>query len=394
LSASGPLPPPPGRLQRAERAARAARAARGPVIAVLVALGAGGVLIAALGDDPWTTYRLLLASALSWPDGVGYTLFYATPLIFTGLAVAVAFRAGLFNLGAEGQLYAAAFGTAWIGITCAELPAWLLLPLACLAAAAVGGAWGALPGLLKARFGAHEVITTIMLNFIAVAAAGYLTQAHYRAPGDAIPETLPIAAAAHLPRLGSLLPGLPARIPLNLAFPGALAACALVYLLLWRTRWGYALRATGASAEAAAYGGIATGRQVVAAMAISGALAGMVGINEVLGYRYRYYDGFSAGYGFTGIAVALLGRNHPVGVVLAALLFGAMVRGGLFVGIFTDHVSRDLVQVLQGLVILCMAVQRLPLARRRGGAAVAGGAVAGGVAAGGAVAGGAEDGGR
>jgi general nucleoside transport system permease protein len=334
--------------------------ALGPLLALLAAFAAGGLLIAAVGDDPIAVYGLLIGSALSWPDGIGYTLFYATPLIFTGLAVAVAFRAGLFNVGAEGQLYAGAFAAAWVGITCAGLPGWLLAPLACAAAVAAGAAWGALPGILKARFGAHEVITTIMLNFVAVALAGYLTQYRYRQPGDAILETRAVGAGAHLARLGSLVPGLPARIPLNLAFPAALAACGLVYVLLWRTRWGYELRVTGAGPDAAAYGGIAAGRQLVIAMAISGALAGMVGINEVLGYRYRYYDGFSAGYGFTGIAVALLGRNHPAGVALAALLFGALVRGGLFVGIFSEHVSRDLVLVLQGLAILFVAAQRLP----------------------------------
>jgi len=336
------------------------RPALAPLLALLAALAAGGLLIAAVGDDPVAVYGLLLGSALSWPDGIGYTLFYATPLIFTGLAVAVAFRAGLFNVGAEGQLYAAAFAAAWTGIVGAGLPAWLLAPLACAAAVAAGGAWGALPGILKARFGAHEVITTIMLNFVAVAVAGYLTEVRYRQPGDAILETRPIGAGAHLARLGSLVPGLPPRIPLNLAFPAALAACVLVYVLLWRTRWGYELRVTGASPDAAAYGGIAVGRQLAIAMALSGALAGMAGINEVLGYRYRYYDGFSAGYGFTGIAVALLGRNHPAGVALAALLLGALARGGLFVGIFSDHVSRDLVLVLQGLAILFLAAQRLP----------------------------------
>ncbi len=334
--------------------------ARAPLLALLAAFGAGGLLIAAVGDDPVSVYGLLLGSALSWPDGIGYTLFYATPLMFTGLAVAVAFRAGSFNVGAEGQLYAGAFAAAWVGITCAGLPAWLLAPLACAAAAAAGGAWGAVPGVLKARFGAHEVITTIMLNFIAVAVAGYLTVSRYKQPGDAILETRPIGAGAHVARLGTLIPGLPARLPLNLAFPVALAACGLVYLLLWRTRWGYQLRVTGANPEAAVYGGIAVGRQLVLGMAISGALAGMVGINEVLGYRYRYYDGFSGGYGFTGIAVALLGRNHPAGVALAALLLGALSRGGLFVGIFSEHVSRDLVLVLQGLAILFLAAQRLP----------------------------------
>ena len=338
-----------------------------PLAAVLAAFVAGSFLVLAVGDSPLATYQLLIGSAFTWPDGIGYTLFYATPLIFTGLAVSVAFRCGLLNIGAEGQLYVASFVTAWVGITFAGLPALLLVPLCCLAAVLAGGVWGGIPGVLKARFGAHEVITTIMMNFIAIALASYFTQYHYKAPGDAILETVPIGPGAHIARLGKFVPGLPERIPLNLSFLLALVTCLLVYLFLWRTRWGYEIRATGASPAAAQYGGIATGRQIVLAMALSGALAGMVGINEVLGYRYRYYDSFSSGYGFTGIAVALLGRNHPVGVILAALLFGALLRGGLFVDIFTENVSKDLVMVLQGIIILFVAAEALfkgPFGRR------------------------------
>jgi general nucleoside transport system permease protein len=336
-----------------------------PLLAVAAAFAVGAVLILALGDDPLETYALLLGSAFTWPDGIGYTLFYATPLVFTGLAVAVAMRCGLLNIGAEGQLYAGAFATAWAGITFAGLPGYLLVPLAGAAAIVAGAAWGAVPGVLKARFGAHEVITTIMLNFIAIALASYFTQYHYKKEGDAILETLPVGPGAHLARFGRFVPRFPERIPLNLAFLLALAACVLVYLFLWRTRWGYEIRATGANPAAAEYGGISTARQIVLAMAVSGALAGMVGINEVLGYRYRYYDGFSTGFGFTGIAVALLGRNHPLGVLLAALLFGAFLRGGLFVDIFTQHVSKDLVLVLQAIIILFVASEGL--LRRRSG---------------------------
>jgi len=168
---------------------------------------------------------------------------------------------------------------------------------------------GGIPGLLKARFGSHEVINTIMLNFIAVALAGYFTQYHYKTPGDPIMETVPIGSGAHIARLGKFIPGLPERIPVNLAFIIAILACVFVYVLLWKTKWGYEIRATGANPSAAEYGGISIRKQIILAMAISGGLAGMVGINEVLGYRYRYYDGFSANYGFVGIAVALLGRN-------------------------------------------------------------------------------------
>ncbi|HBL29879.1 MAG TPA: ABC transporter permease [Acidobacteria bacterium] len=330
-----------------------------PLAAVAAAFAVGALVVLAVGDSPLNTYALLIGSALSWPDGIGYTLFYATPLIFTGLAVAVAFRCGLLNIGAEGQLYIAAFATAWVGIVLAGWPAWLLVPLCILTALLTGGFWAAVPGVLKARFGAHEVITTIMMNFIAVALASYFTQYHYKPPGDPILQTVPIGENAHVARIGALVPGIPERIPLNLAFPLALAACLLVYLFLWRTRWGYQIRATGANPAAALYGGIATGKQIVLAMSLSGALAGLVAVNEVLGYRYRYYDSFSAGYGFTGIAVALLGRNHPVGVILASLLFGALLRGGLFVDIFTEHVSKDLVMVLQGVIILFVAAEAL-----------------------------------
>ena len=189
-----------------------------PIIAVACAFLVGSVVILLIGDSPVQTYRLLIGSAFSWPDGIGYTLFFATPLIFTGLAVAVAFRCGLLNIGAEGQLYVAAFAAAWVGITLANLPGIILIPLCCLAAIGAGALWGAIPGLLKARFGSHEVINTIMLNFIAIALCGYFTQYHYRTPGDPIMESAPIAPAAHLPRFAGVIPGLPERIPLNLAF--------------------------------------------------------------------------------------------------------------------------------------------------------------------------------
>jgi simple sugar transport system permease protein len=330
-----------------------------PLIAVIAAFIVGGIVVLLIGDDPIETYRLLIGSALSWPDGIGYTLFYATPLIFTGLAVAVAFRCGLLNIGAEGQLYIAAFVTAWVGIKLGTHSAWLLVPLCCLAAILSGAMWGAIPGLLKARFGSHEVINTIMMNFIAVALAGYFTQHFFKAQGDPIMETVPIGAGAHIARLGKFVPAFPERIPLNLAFILALVACALVYVFLWKTKWGYEIRATGANPTAAEYGGISVRKQIVLAMAVSGGLAGMVAIGEVLGYRYRYYDGFSIGYGFTGIAVALLGRNHPVGVLFSAILFGALIRGGLFVDIFTDHVSKDLVQVIMAVVIFFIAAEQL-----------------------------------
>ena len=327
-----------------------------PLIAVLAAFIIGGILILLVGDNPLVAYRLLLGSALSWPDGIGYTLFHATPLIFTGLAVLVGFRCGLFNIGAEGQLYVAAFATAWVGIVFANLNPWLLVPL-CFAGAILSGAfWGAIPGVLKARFGSHEVINTIMLNFIGIALVSYFTQYHYKDPGP-IMQTPMIGEGAHIARLGTFIPGFPARIPLNIAFLIALLCCLLVYVFLWRTKWGYEIRATGSNPFAAEYGGISIRKQIILAMAVSGALAGMVGINEVMGYRYRYYDGFSDNYGYTGIAVALLGRNHPIGVILAALLFAALQHGGIYVDGFSEHITKDIVQVLQGIIILFVAAE-------------------------------------
>ncbi len=348
-----------------------------PLIAVMAAFIVGGIVVWIIGDSPIETYKLLIGSAFSWPNGIGYTLFNATPLIFTGLAVAVAFRCGLLNIGAEGQLYMAAFATAWVGIKFggvvitdpgtgsvvsspfANLPALVLLPLCCIVAIAAGAVWGGIPGVLKARFGSHEVINTIMLNFIAVALLSYFTQYHYKIPGDAIMQTAPISAHANLPALGRFIPGFPAWIPLNFAFILAVLACILVYVFLWKTKWGYEMRATGASPSAAEYGGVSIRKQIILAMAISGGLAGMVGINEVLGYRHRYYDGFSANYGFVGIAVALLGRNHPVGVFLAAILFAILLRGGIFVDAYTIHVSKDIVDMLQGIVIIFVAAEAM-----------------------------------
>jgi len=339
-----------------------------PLIAVLAAFVVGGVVVWMVGDSPLLVYELFFTSAFGSMDGIGYTLFYATPLIFTGLAVAVAFKCGLLNIGAEGQLIVAAFATAWVGLVLPGWPAIIVALLAILAAMLAGGIWSGIPGVLKAKFGAHEVITTIMMNFIAVGLVSYLTQYHYRKVGDPILETFPIAekvgdqiVGPHIPRMSAMLGAIgisfPERLPLNLAFLFALAACVIVYVFLWKTKWGYELRAVGLSPSAAEYGGISIARNIVIAMFISGMLAGMVGVNDVLGYRYRYYHDFSKNYGFTGIAVALLGRNHPAGVLIAALLFGALNRASLFIDIFTDNVSKDWVVILQAIIILFVACE-------------------------------------
>jgi general nucleoside transport system permease protein len=342
-----------------------------PLVAVIAAFIVGGIIVLLLKDNPFQTFYELIGNSFNSLDGVGYTLFIATPLIFTGLAVAVAFRCGLLNIGAEGQLYVASFATAWVGIkfggtvvtvfgkqedwSWASLPAFLLIPLCILTAVLVGALWGAIPGFLKAKFGSHEVINTIMLNFIAIALVSYFTQYYYKIPGDPILQTAPIGEAAHIPRISQFIPGMSDFVPLSVAFLIAIIMCVLVYIFLWKTKWGYELRAVGQNPSAAEYGGISPKKQIIIAMSISGGLAGMVAIGEVLGNRYLYYHDFSGDIGFLGIAVALLGRNHPLGVFLAAIFFAILSRGGIFVDAFTEYVSKDLVEVLQAIVILFVA---------------------------------------
>ena len=342
-----------------------------PLLAVLAAFVVGGIIVLLIGDNPFQAFYQLIGNSFNSLDSIGYTLFIATPLIFTGLAVAVAFRCGLLNIGAEGQLYVAAFATAWVGIkfggtvvdvfgknvdySWTSLPAFLLIPLCMLTAIVAGGIWGAIPGILKAKFGSHEVINTIMLNFIAISLVGYFTQYYYKVPGDAILQTAPIGKAAHIPRISQLIPGMSDFVPLSIAFLIAILMCILVYIFLWKTKWGYELRAVGENPTAAEYGGISPKKQIIIAMTISGGLAGMVAIGEVLGNRYLYYHDFAGEVGFLGIAVALLGRNHPLGVLLAAIFFAILSRGGIFVDAFTNYVSKDLVEVLQAIVILFVA---------------------------------------
>ena len=342
-----------------------------PLVAVFAAFIVGGIIVLLIGDNPFLTFYQLIGNSFGSLNDLGYTLFIATPLIFTGLAVAVAFRCGLLNIGAEGQLYVAAFATAWVGIkfggtivtifgkqedwSCYSLPSVLLVLVCMITAVVAGGIWGAIPGILKAKFGSHEVINTIMLNFVGISLVSYFTQYFYKIPGDAIMETAEIGKGAHIPRISQFIPGMPDFVPLSVAFLLAILMCVLVYIFLWKTKWGYELRAVGENASAAEYGGISPKKQIIIAMTISGGLAGMVAIGEVLGYRYNYYDGFSNGWGYLGIAVALLGRNHPLGIFIAAIFFAVLQRGAIFVDIETKYVSKDLVDVLQAIIILFVA---------------------------------------
>ncbi len=316
-----------------------------PLLAVVLALAVGAVFILAIGERPLEVYRLMLAGCFGSGYGIGQTLTRATPLVFTGLAVALGFRAGLFNIGGEGQLYLGGFAAALVGVAGHALPAIVLLPATILAAAAAGALWGAIPGVLKARFGSHEVINTIMLNFVAFALVAYLGRSLFE---PATVHTAAIAKAAELPRLGDWLPELKGS-PANAAILLALLAAAAVAMFLFRTRAGYELRAVGMNAPAAESGGISIGATHAKAMALSGALAGLGATSFVLGYKHFFEQGFSGGAGFLGIAVALLGRNHPAGVLIAALFFGALSYGGLTIG---QRVPKELVELLQALVIL------------------------------------------
>jgi len=341
-----------------------------PVAGLLVALAASSAVIAIAGENPWVALRLLATGAFGSQEAVGYTLYYATNFIFTGLAVAIAYQAGLFNIGCEGQAYLGGLG---VGLVCLGLdhrwPIWAILPLALVAAAAGGAAWAFIPAWLQARRGSHVVITTIMFNFIASALMTYLLVEVLIKPGQQSPESREFAAAAWLPTLPDLLGRLGLSVsasPLNLAFVLALAAAGLVWVFVWRTRWGYELRTVGQNPAAAVYAGISPSRVTVMAMLISGGLAGGLGLNEVMGVQHRLLLDFPGGAGFVGIAVALMGRNHPVGIILAAILFGALYQGGSQLSFDLPRLNRDLVVVVQGLAILsCGALEnifRSPLA--------------------------------
>ena len=327
-----------------------------PAVCLVVALLAAGAVVALVGQNPWQVLAALVQGAFGSARGVSYTLYYTTSFIFTGLAVAVAFHGGLFNIGGEGQATLGGLGVALVALAYAPvLPSWAMLPLMLLAGALFGMVWAAIPAYLQAYRGSHVVITTIMFNFLASTLVVYLLVNHLRPPGNMAIESLPFAPSASLPSAQAALAALGVAwpsSPLNTSFLLALAACAAVYVFLWHTRAGYRLRAVGASPGAAAYAGIRPQSQVMVAMAISGALAGMVGMNEVAGVSGKLVLEFVSGAGFTGIAVALMGRNHPLGIVVSSLLFGALFQGGAEVAFDVPGFSRDMVVMLQGFVVL------------------------------------------
>ncbi len=341
-----------------------------PLIAVIFALLVGAIVIMLIGENPIFVYRTLFSNAIGNRDGWGNVLFRATPLIFTGLTVAFAFRCGLFNIGGEGQMYIGTFLATWVGFTFTNLPAFILIPLCILTAAAGGALWAAVPGILKAKTGVHEVIVTIMMNWIAASLTFFLVLKFKAAPTAAmvaagvkqmIPHTSEIAQAARLPRLYTIFNFLnidfPAYNQVNVSFFIAIAAALLAYYILWKTNLGYEIRAVGYSPMAAEYGGISVGKNIIIAMMISGAFAGLVGTNEVMGFKYRWRQELFTGLGFNGIAVALLGKNHPLGVVLAAILFGILNYGGAIVNIYTEgRVPRELIMVLQAVIVIFVVI--------------------------------------
>ncbi len=325
--------------------------------AVAIALVVGALVIAATGDDAVAAYRALFRGAFGGVRPLAETLVAATPLILGGLAFAIAARAGLFNIGIEGQLVLGGLAAGLVGAVALGLPWVVHLPLALAAAAAAGGGGGAIPGFLKARTGAHEVITTIMLNYLAYRLSTVVISAEDRIAvvNPALQATDPAVPAARLPRLLGETTRLHAGLLL------ALLAAALLWYVLFRSTWGYRVRTVGLSRGAAAYAGFSWGRTITVAMLVSGLLGGLAGASETLGLQGRYYN-VSSGYGFTAIAVGLVGRNHPLGVVLAGLLFGALSSGAT--GMQNEAgTSKEIVQVMQALVILAIAalaaVQRM-----------------------------------
>jgi ABC-type uncharacterized transport system permease subunit len=353
-------PAPPSAAPPAERRsgrAKVEEAILPALVALLVASLVGDVLILSFGQNPGAVYRLLIEGTWGNAYGFGQVLYKATTLTFTGLAVAMGLRAGLFNIGAESQLAAGGFCAAMVGLLLpAGLPSLVTLPIYIVAAALGGGIVGGIPGALKAKFGAHEVITTIMLNFVVLALLNYLVSAH-----------LKVADTLHTPPIdGGSLPRLSAYIP---AFHGSAANTVIVLAMiavivtwwyLFRTRRGFELRATGLQPLAAEYGGVRVGNVWWRALALSGALAGIGGLNFVLGYKYYYEDAFASGAGFLGIAVAIVGRNNPIGVALASLAFATISQGGLAVNAM---VPKQMVDVLEAVVIIAVAAS-VPEVRR------------------------------
>lgn len=327
-----------------------------PFINLVLAFVASGLVVLAIGENPFDAIYYMIRGALGSTSGLGYTLYYATNYIFTGLAVAVAFHARLFNIGGEGQAAVSGIGVAVV-VLAFDWPHWALaLPFAILGAGAMGAAWAFVPAYLQAKRGSHIVITTIMFNFIGAALMGFLLNGILKNPNSQNAESVNFGPGAHLPTAHEMLAPLGIAFsksaPLNISFLLALLCAVGVWFLLWRTRLGYQIRAFGQSEAAAKYAGISSVKIIILTMLISGALAGMLSINVVMGEQERLIKEFVEGAGFVGIAVALMGRSHPFGIVLAALLFGMLTQGGFELLWEMPAISREMVLVIQALIIL------------------------------------------
>ncbi|AKT36689.1 ABC transporter permease [Chondromyces crocatus] len=329
-----------------------------PLLSVFTALVAGAGVIAIAGGDPVAAYAGLAEGAFGSTRALSETAVWTTPYLLAGLGIAFAFQGGLFNIGAEGQLALGAVAAAWAGyglplLLGAALPAVVHVPLTLVAGASAGALWAAIPGWLKARTGGHEVINTIMLNYIALNAVSYLLNGPLKdpAPGNVIARTPMIAEGA---RMGVLLEG----FRVHWGFPLALALSVLLVWVLRSTTLGFTIRTAGASPDAARCAGMNVPRAVVLSMAISGGLVGLGGAIEVSALNHRHELGFSQGYGFDAIAVALLGRAHPMGVALSALLFGAMRNGATRMQYLTQ-IPADVISVIQALILLFVAAEVL-----------------------------------
>ena len=326
-----------------------------PFLSLVLAAFISALVILAIGQDPLEAVNLMITGALGSTYGWGYTLYYATNFMFTGLAVSVAFHARLFNIGGEGQAMLGGLGIA-LAVLFIPWPHWSIALLgASLVAALFGALWGYIPAILQAKRGSHIVITTIMFNFIAAGLLNYLLVDVLRPPTSMDPSTASFPEATHLPTLHEILApfgiAFSKAAPANVTLLIALAASLLVWILIWRTRLGYAIRAFGESESGAKYAGINPVRITVVTMLISGGLAGLMSINTTMGEAERLILNSTEGAGFIGIAVALMGRSHPVGVVLASLLFGFLYQGGAELALWMS-IPRELIVVIQALVIL------------------------------------------
>jgi len=320
-----------------------------PIVAVLVSFLVGGVLIALVGVNPLDAYQAFLYGAFGSKVNLGNTLSVATPLILCGLAIALAARGSVFNIGAEGQLYIGAIFATWIGLRFAGLPAFVLIPLIMAAGFVGGGIWGFFPGILKAKYGINEIVLTVMLTEIAIQLVSWVTRGPMLDPNSfGIPQTAALSKSGQLPLIW-------AGTRLHIGLLIALAAAVVVYILLWKTTFGFRVRAVGLNARAAAYAGMPVAATTALAMTISGGLAGIAGAIEVAGVHWRLMDGISPGYGFTAIVVSLLGKRHPVGVVISGILFAAL-QGGADAMQRKVAVPVHLAQVIQALTILLVIV--------------------------------------